>query len=142
MTILESVIAKAASRSLRVAIVSHGEAPLPEAAERITALGLGQVIVVGDGGVRPPEDPRLGAVAGVLRERWPERGRDGIHALDLAAHPLLFAAGLIARGEADLCLAGPATTTDAVEEAVRWIMGPERAIQGRGSINYFATVDG
>jgi hypothetical protein len=60
--------------------------------------------VIGSGGTKPEDHPRLGAVAALLRSRRPNQVRDGIHALDLAADPLRLAAGLVA--PADCVLAG------------------------------------
>ena len=118
--------------------------PLDQVAARagLEAKGIGPITSIGDGGIDPLTDPRLGAVARVLRECWPERVRDGIHALDLAANPLLFAAGLTQRGDFDVCLGGTAIPLDAMEEAARWIAGPERNTKGRGHLAYLAATDG
>jgi phosphotransacetylase len=97
--------------------------------------------LIGAGGIDPSKDARLSIVASVLRDRWSERVRDGIHALDLAADPLLFGAGLVARGEFDVCLAGPATPIDGLEEAVRWVIGPDRAVMPGGAVGYLETTD-
>ena len=59
----------------------------------------------------PRGDPRLGRIAQFLRERRPDRVRDGVHALDLAADPLHFGAALVALGEAEGCVAGAACPT-------------------------------
>ena len=56
------------------------------------SLGLGALEILGPEATRA-RDPRHGAVAELLRSRKPERVRDGIHALDLAADPVRFAAG-------------------------------------------------
>ena len=45
-------------------------------------------------------------IAKFLRERRPDRIRDGVHALDMAAEPVNFGAALVALGEADGCVAG------------------------------------
>ncbi len=141
MTTLAQVLDRARARPSRIVLVSGGEGTMPETALRLTREGFGQVTVIGEGGVIPSEDKRLGAIASVLRERWSERVRDGIHALDLAADPLLFTAGLVARGEFDVCLAGPATPIDGLEEAVRWVAGPDRANLPGGSVGYLETHD-
>ena len=140
MSALEPVVARARARRARYAIVFRNEPVLTEAARLLSATG--EVTLIGEVAVRPADDPRLSAVAGVLRDRWPERVRDGIHALDLAGDPLLFATGLVARGDVDVCLAGPETPTDGLEEAVRWLMGPDRSNHGRGYTSYLETADG
>jgi len=142
MSALEPVLTRARARRSKVAIVSLEEPSLLEAADRLGSAVGAEVSVIGGKGVRPADDPRLGAVASVLRERWPERVRDGIHALDLAGGPLLFATGLVARGDVDICLAGPGTPADSLEEAVRWLVGAERATQARGYTSYLETGDG
>lgn len=142
MTATDQVTARAVSRGGRIVMVSQGDGSIEAAAADLQQRGLSAVSVVGPGGIDPARDPRLGAVASVLRDCWPERVRDGIHALDLAANPLLFAAGLTARGDVDVCLCGTAVPLDALEEAARWVTGPDRAGKGRGQINYLRTADG
>jgi len=63
------------------------------------------------------------AVAARLRERRPEAVRDGVEALDLAADPLRFAAGMVALGEADGCVAGADHTSADVLRAALWLIG-------------------
>lgn len=140
MSGLGSLAERARAAGGRLVLVARS--PQPEVITRLDALGLGTVTLVGDGGVTPATDPRLSAVAARLRARWPERVRDDIHALDLAAEPLLFAAGLVIAGEADVLLADAGHRVDAVEDAYRWILGPERATRGRGAVRYVATRDG
>ena len=141
MTALTAVFERTRGRKPRVAFIGQGEGLMESAAERLGADGLGTPTIIGLGGVDPSQDQRLGEVAQVLRERWPERVRDGIHALDLAANPLLFAAGLTAAGAVDVCVAGTAVPMDSLEEAARWLIGPERSARGRGSVCYVATND-
>jgi phosphate acetyltransferase len=62
-------------------------------------------------------------VAELLRARKPDRVRDAIHALDLAADPVRFAAGLVAIGEADGAVAGAACPTAEVIRAALWAIG-------------------
>lgn len=142
MTAVAGAMERARRRRPRMAFVGQGDGLMEGAAESIARQGLGEVTIIGPGGVDPSADARLGRVANVLRERWPERVRDGIHALDLAANPLLFAAGLTAAGEVDICLGGTAVPTDAMEEAARWVIGKDRATRCRGNIAYVATLDG
>jgi phosphate acetyltransferase len=80
-------------------------------------------IVLGPEDVNPADDPRLPAVADLLRRRKPDRVNDGIHALDLAANPVRFAAGLVALGEADGAVAGAACPTAEVIRAALWAIG-------------------
>lgn len=80
--------------------------------------------VIGSGGVRPEDHQSLGAVADLLRRRKPNQVRDGIHALDLAADPLRFAAGLVALGEADGFVAGPGVPAELLAEVSEWTLGP------------------
>jgi phosphotransacetylase len=141
MTSLSHVMDRARARRPRFALVSGGESTMPDAARCLAEEGLGEVTLIGAGGIDPSKDKRLSVVASVLRDRWSERVRDGIHALDLAADPLLFGAGLVARGEFDVCLAGPATPIDGLEEAVRWVVGPDRALMPGGSVGYLETAD-
>ncbi|MHB1329992.1 MAG: hypothetical protein ACYC2K_17470 [Gemmatimonadales bacterium] len=140
MTSLESVFARAAERRGRLVMIDQEDGSIERAAELLREKGVDSVTLVGQAGIDPATDPRLGEIAGILRDCWPERVRDGIHALDLAAHPLLFAAGLTALGHADVCLAGTAVPMDAVEEAARWILGPDRN-RVRGHLAYLLTMD-
>jgi phosphotransacetylase len=80
--------------------------------------------VIGGGGISPEHHPKLRAVATLLRSRKPERVRDGIHALDLAADPLRMAAGLVALGDADALVAGPGIPAEALADVSAWTLGP------------------
>lgn len=136
MTSFDQMSARARARKARIGLIGQGDGSMEAAGKRLVDEGFGTVAVIGEGGLDPSKDRRLGAVAETLRQCWPERVRDGIHALDLAAHPLLFAAGLTARGDLDVCLGGTACPVDAMEEAARWVTGPERGGRGRGSLSY------
>ncbi len=137
----EQVRARVKGRGVRLVMISQGDGTLEEAAAALAADGSAVVTIIGAGNIDPARDPRFGRVAAVLRERWPERVRDGIHALDLAANPLLFAIGLTAGGEADVCLGGTAIPLDALEEAGRWLRGTERDVVGRGHLSYLLATD-
>lgn len=141
MNHFDEVQSRARGRGIRIVMIGQGDGSLESAAALLAADGTAVVTIVGDGGIIPDSDPRLGRVAAALRDRWPERVRDGIHALDLATNPLLFAIGLTAGGDADVCLGGTAIPLDALEEAGRWLRGPERGTAGRGHLSYLLTTD-
>jgi len=133
---LEELLTRARGGRHHVALIGAESDHLSEIAARLEQSGVGRVTAIGGDGLVPSTDGRLGAVAGHLRDRWPERVRDGIHALDLAADPLLFGAGLLLAGEADVLLAASGVPDDLVEDAFRWLLGPERERKGRGSMTY------
>jgi phosphate acetyltransferase len=93
------------------------------AIERLRAKKVVEPIVLGGEGLDPAKDPRLGRIAQYLRERRPERIRDGVHALDIAADPVNFGAALVALGEADGCVAGAVYSTGEVVRAALWAIG-------------------
>ena len=102
---------------------------------------LAEVLLVGGPGLRPDEDSRVAAVAGLLRERAPERVRDGIHALDLASDPLQFALGLVVLGDVKAAVVGPSASGPALEDAARWILGLEEEPGPLPALSYLATAD-
>jgi phosphate acetyltransferase len=97
--------------------------------------------VLGGGGLDPAKDPRLGKIAQFLRERRPERIRDGVHALDIAADPLLFGAALVALGEAEGCVAGAACPTGDVVRAALWAIGTASGVSLVSSSFYMVLPD-
>lgn len=97
--------------------------------------------VIGSGGVDPENHQSLGAVADLLRRRKPNQVRDGIHALDLAADPLRFAAGLVALGEADGFVAGPGVPAELLAEVSEWTLGPPPE-GGLRSVHWLMIPDG
>lgn len=113
------------ARGVRARIVfPEGAEPRIQAAAAILAeLEVAEPILLGVGHVSIATHPRLHDVAELLRQRRPERVRDGVHALDLASDPMRFAAGLLALGEVDGCVAGAATTTADVIRAGLWTIG-------------------
>lgn len=130
MSFRATLLARAAARQA-VLLFPEGEDPrVREAVGRLEREEIARPVIVGPGGIDPSRDDRLEAVAALLRARRPEAVRDGVHALDLAAHPLRFAAGLVALGHADGCLAGAVHPTAEVLRAALWAIGrdPEAAI--------------
>jgi phosphotransacetylase len=119
-------------------VIAAGNTALGAAAE---SLGLGALEILGPEETRA-RDPRHGAVAELLRSRKPERVRDGIHALDLAADPVRFAAGLVALGEADAMVAGPGMSARTLAEAAEWTLPPPRDGQAVRAVHWLVLPDG
>jgi phosphate acetyltransferase len=123
MSFREQLLERASRRGARV-VVCEGEDPrVRVAVERLRARKVVEPVVVGGDGLDPANDPRLGRIAKFLRERRPDRIRDGVHALDVAADPINFGAALVALGEADGCVAGCVCTTGDVVRAALWAIG-------------------
>jgi phosphate acetyltransferase len=123
MSFRAALLDRAARRGARV-VLCEGEDPRVQAAvERIRASKVAQPIMLGGTGLDPATDPRLGRIAEFLRERRPDRIRDGVHALDVAADPINFGAALVALGEADGCVAGAVCPTGDVVRAALWAIG-------------------
>jgi phosphate acetyltransferase len=118
-----SLLDRAAQRHARI-VLCEGEDPRVEAAvERLQAERVVEPIVIGGRGIDPAKDSRLGRIAAYLRERRPERIRDGVHALDVAADPVNFGAALVGLGEADGCVAGAVYSSGEVVRAALWAIG-------------------
>jgi phosphate acetyltransferase len=119
----ETLRARAARLGARIVLAEGSEPRVQQAAALLREQGIVDPILVGGPGLDPETDPRLPAVADLLRLRRPDRVRDAIDALDLAAEPLRFAAGLVALGEADGAVAGAVYPTADVIRAALWAVG-------------------
>jgi phosphate acetyltransferase len=123
-------------------VLCEGDDPRIQAAvERLRAERVVEPIVLGGGGIDPAKDPRLGKVAKFLRERRPDRIRDGIHALDVAAEPVNFGAALVALGEADGCVAGAVYPSGDVVRAALWAIGTAPGVSLVSSAFYMVMAD-
>jgi phosphate acetyltransferase len=123
MSFRAQLLDRAARRRSRV-VLCEGEDPRVQIAlEQLQAKKVVEPIVLGGNGLNPANDKRLGRIAQYLRERRPDRIRDGVHALDVAADPVNFGAALVALGEADGCVAGAACPTGDVVRAALWAIG-------------------
>ncbi len=135
------LLKRAASGRARI-VLCEGEDPrVQAAAEQLRSQGVVSPIVLGGKGLDPARDPRLGRVAQLLRERRPDRVRDGVHALDLAADPLHFGAALVALGEAEGCVAGAACPTGDVVRAALWAIGTAPGVSLVSSSFYMVLPD-
>jgi phosphate acetyltransferase len=123
-------------------VLCEGSDPrVVQAAERLRSQGVMDPIVLGGAGLDPAKDKRLPRIAQYLRERRPDRVKDGVHALDLAAEPLNFGASLVALGEADGCVAGAAVPTGDVVRAALWAIGTAPGVSLVSSSFYMVLPD-
>jgi phosphate acetyltransferase len=136
------LLKRAAARKARI-VLAEGEDPrVRAAAARLASEGIATPIVLGGDGVVAARDTRLARVAQLLRERRPDQVRDGVDALDQAADPLRFAAGLLALGEADGVVGGAAHSNVEVLKAALWAFGAAPGIERASSAFYAALPDG
>jgi phosphate acetyltransferase len=136
------LLARAAQRGARVVLCEGADPRVQTAAERLRGERIVEPIVLGGSGIDPTKDARLSRIAKFLRERRPERIRDGVHALDVAAEPLNFGAALVALGEADGCVAGAVCPTGEVVRAALWAIGTAPGVSLVSSAFYMVTADG
>jgi phosphate acetyltransferase len=123
-------------------VLCEGDDPRVQAAvERLRAERVVEPIVLGGDGIDPAKDPRLGKIASFLRERRPDRIRDGVHALDMAAEPVNFGAALVALGEADGCVAGAVYPSGDVVRAALWAIGTAPGVSLVSSAFYMVMAD-
>ena len=141
MSFRAQLLDRAARRQARVVLCEGTDSRVVQAAERLRSQGVMDPIVLGGTGLDPARDKRLGRIAEYLRERRPERIKDGVHALDLAAEPLHFGATLVALGEADGCVAGAAVPTGDVVRAALWAIGTAPGVSLVSSSFYMVLPD-
>ena len=141
MSFRDRLLERAASGRARIVLCEGADPRVHEAAAQLRARRVVDPIVLGGRGLDPAADPRLGRIAQFLRERRPERVRDGVHALDLAADPLHFGAALVAMGEAEGCVAGAACPTGDVIRAALWAIGTAPGVSLVSSSFYMVLPD-
>lgn len=141
MSFRDRLLERAARRGARIVLCEGEDARVQEAVERIRIKGVVDPVVLGGDGIDPIKDSRLGRVATFLRERRPERVRDGVHALDIAADPINFGAALVALGEADGCVAGSVRPTSEVVRAALWAIGTAPGVSLVSSAFYLILPD-
>jgi phosphate acetyltransferase len=141
MSFRAELLERAARRLARVVLCEGSDPRVVQAAERLRSKGVMEPIVLGGRGLDPAKDKRLGRIAEYLRERRPDRVKDGVHALDLAAEPVHFGATLVALGEADGCVAGAAVPTGDVVRAALWAIGTAPGVSLVSSSFYMVLPD-
>ena len=123
MSFRDDLLERAAKRHARIVLCEGDDARVRAAAERLERDRIVEPILLGGSGIAPSGDRRLGRIATYLRERRPDKIRDGVHALDVAADPANFGASLVALGDAEGAVAGAVLTTGDVLRAALWAIG-------------------
>jgi phosphate acetyltransferase len=141
MSFRDRLLERAARRGARVVLCEGTDPRVQEAAERLRARKVVEPVIIGGPGLDPAKDGRLGRIAQFLRERRPDRVRDGVHALDLAADPVHFGAALVALGEAEGCVAGATCPTGDVVRAALWAIGTAPGVSLVSSSFYMVLSD-
>jgi phosphate acetyltransferase len=119
----ERLLERAARQRVRVVLCEGEDERVRAAVEQLRSKNVVEPIVLGGDGLDPTKDARLSRIANFLRQRRPDRIRDGVHALDVAAEPVNFGAALVALGEAEGCVAGAVYPTGEVVRAALWAIG-------------------
>lgn len=141
MSFRARLLERARGRGARIVLPEGHDPRVAAAAERLEREGIATPIVLGDGAREILPDPWLPQVADLLRRRRPDKVSDGVHALDLAADPLRFGAGLVALGEADACVAGAAHPTADILRAALWCIGLAPGVEVLSSAFYMLFPD-
>jgi len=131
--------ARAAGSGARLVFPEGDDLRVQAAAAQLTRLDIAEPILL-QGSLAG--DPRLIAIGDLLRARKPEAVRDGLHAIDLASDALRFAAGMVALGDADGCVAGAVRPTAEVLRAALWAIGRAPGIPSVSAAMYHGLRDG
>ncbi len=115
---------RARRRRARIVLPEVTDARTVEARELLQRDRLCEVVWVED----PRLDPRFTDVAALLYTRRKHKGVDEARAVELAAQPVMFGAGLVALGHADAGVAGAAHATADVIRAGLHCLGTAPAI--------------
>ncbi|HEY0153002.1 MAG TPA: phosphate acetyltransferase [Longimicrobium sp.] len=150
MSFLEGVRERARAHPRRLVFPEGADARTLEAVARIAREGLAKPIVIGDEltaadlermGVEvevadPATDLRRPALAAHLHARRRAKGMTEEEALRQSGEPLVFAALMVATGEAEGSVAGAVNATGEVIRAALWGVGPASGIRTVSSSFY------
>ncbi|PYP30561.1 MAG: phosphate acetyltransferase [Gemmatimonadetes bacterium] len=118
----------------RIVLPEGDDARIREAAQRLTANGLGEVEVLGD----VTRDSRAADCAGLLRARHPEKFSDDAAARAALRHPLVFGAALVGLGRADVMVGGACYPSGDTIRAALWGVGTAPGITTVSGAFYMA----
>lgn len=133
MSFRTSLHSRAALLGGTVVLAEGWDPRVQQAARAIEAAEIATVVLLDRGSVGKSHVER---VAELLAHRKPDRVKGAAHARELAADPLLYAAGLVALGEADAAVAGAAHPTAEVVRAALWAIGRAPGINTVSSAFY------
>lgn len=146
---LQAIHRRAAARPRTILFPEARDPRTLAAVAQLAQRGSVRPVLVGAGGAlagsEPPAgipwldpltDPRTPRVAASLLARRGERGLGPEEAEALSRHPLYFADGLVALGEADGCVAGAVHTTADVIRAALWSIGGAPGVRSVSSAFY------
>ena len=136
MSFGERVAERARHKGRRVVLPEGRDARVQSAAERLR--GIATVELITD----VPADARAGRCAGLLSARRPDRFPTEAAAALAVQDPLLFAACLVALGEADVAVAGAAHPTSEVLRAALLAIGTAPGITTLSGAFYMARGEG
>lgn len=139
MSFRDRLRARATGCGARLVFPEGDDLRIQAAAAQLARLGIAEPLVL-QGSLA--SDPRLVAIGDLLRARRPRAVHDGLHALDLAADPLRFGAGLVALGDVDGCIAGAVHPTADVVRAALWAIGTRPEIPVVTAAMYHGLPDG
>ena len=122
--VLDQLRDRARTRRARIVLPETTDPRTVEARRILERDRLCEVIWVDD----PRQDPRLDEVAALLYHRRKHKGLDEVKALELAAQPVMFGAGLLALGHADAGVTGAAHATADVIRAGLFCLGTATGI--------------
>jgi phosphate acetyltransferase len=142
MNFRDQLLERAAKRRARIVLCEGGDPRVRAAAERLERDRIAQPILLGAAGLAPTRDKRLNRIATYLRDRRPDKIRDGVHALDVAADPANFGAALVGLGEAEGAVAGAVLTTRDVLRAALWAIGTAPGVKLVSSSFYMVLQSG
>lgn len=142
MTFREHLRRRAANSGVRVVLPEGNDPRVIEAAEVVRRLGIAIPLLLHPEPNGTMRHDRLDAVADVLRARRPAAVHDGLHAVDLASDPLRCAAGLVALGDAEACVAGAVHNTSDVIRAALWLIGMRSGVETLSASMYHGLPDG
>ncbi len=109
-------------RTQRIVFPEGGDARVIAAAQRLSAEGLAEPILVT--GERAASDPRLAKYASILHERRRAKGMTHAEAVQMAGRPLYFGCLMVAAGDADGFVGGAANSTADTVRAALHSIGP------------------
>ena len=119
MTFRDALQERARRRHCRVVLPEGADARVRAAAARIERSGLGSVELLEGIAVRSP----LPEMVRLLRDRHPSKFPDDAAAATALAHPLTYAAALVALGRADVMVGGATFPSGDTIRAALWTVG-------------------